>query len=483
MNKYKQILLIVSVVLLQLLSSLFVEAQKKQLNVLLIVIDDLNDYPQVLSDYPGLKTPNLTKFSQTALTFKHAYCAAPVCNPSRSAFLSGMAPYNTGVYDNNYPIESSPAILKSEFLPEHFKKNGYTTFTRGKIFHTVPGEERFEAMWDINEGKGNYGPYPVTSNFPDSLRMAKGFDYTPWEGPESDHPDNLTAVVTIEQLQKDYDKPFFMTCGFYKPHNPWTAPKRFFDMYPLGSLQMPPILESDWDDLPEIAKRWAAGPTDYYKNLKETGQLAQVVRSYLACISFLDYNFGRVIDALEQSKYRDNTIVVVVADNGFHMGEKKHFTKYALWEKTTHILSMWRVPGMTKPNTICQRPINLLDIYPTLNELCGLGAPVQDLDGHDIVPLLKNPDSDWKYPSVTTYLKDNYAVRDERYRYIQYNDGSCELYDHLTDENEYINLMNSNPDKYKDVIKKLKNCIPDHSVVGVSNSGNPFGLKNNIERK
>lgn len=269
MQKNSQFISIVSVVVFQLLSPLFVEAQKKQPNVLMIVIDDLNDYPHVLYDYPGLKTPNLSKFAQTAVTFNHAYCAAPVCNPSRSAFLSGMAPYKTGVYDNNYPIESSPVILKGEFLPEHFKKNGYTTFTRGKIFHTIPGKERFDAMWDINEGKGNYGPSPKISHFPDSLGMAKGFDYEPWEGPESDHPDNITAEVIIEQLKKDYEKPFFITCGFYKPHNPWTAPKRFFDMYPLETLQMPRVLETDWDDLPEIAKRWAAGPLDYYEIIKK----------------------------------------------------------------------------------------------------------------------------------------------------------------------------------------------------------------------
>ena len=477
MNKYSQIFSMMSIVGLQLSAPLLVNGQKEHPNVLMIIIDDLNDYPEVLYNYPGLKTPNLTKFSETAVTFNHSYCAAPVCNPSRAAFLSGMAPYNTGVYDNNYPIEKSPIILKSEFLPEHFKKNGYFTYTRGKVFHSIPGKERFAAMWDVNEGRGNYGPYPKTSHFPDSLGMARGFDYLPWEGPESDHPDNITADVTIAQLQKDHDKPFFMTCGLYKPHNPWTAPKRFFDMYPLDSLQMPPVLDNDWDDLPEIAKKWAAGPVDYYTDLKITGQMRQVVRSYLACISFMDYNFGRVIDALEHSKYKENTIVLVVADNGFHMGEKKHFAKYALWEKTTHILSFWKVPGMTKPNTVCRRTISLLDIYPTLDELCGLGAPTQKLDGHDIVPLLKNPDAEWNSPSVTTYLKDNYAVRDERYRYIQYHDGTCELYDHQTDENEFNNLLYSHPDKYKDVVNRLKAYIPTHSVVGVPNSSNPYGLK------
>lgn len=476
MMKRFQILSVASLVGSQLISPMSVEAQKEKPNVLLIIIDDMNDYTSLLSKYPGLKTPNLVKFAKTATTFTRAYCAAPVSNPSRAAVLSGMGPYTTGVYDNNYQVKDSPIIMNGEFLPEHFKSNGYTTLTRGKIFHNNPGKERFDAMWDDDAGKGNYGPSPKEKHFPETLKKPESFEYQPWEGPESDHPDNITAEVTIERLQKDYDKPFFIACGFYKPHNPWTAPKRFFDMYPLETLQMPPVLENDWDDLPEIGRRWAAGPVDF-EVVKAFGQWAPIVRSYLACISFLDYNFGRVIEALDNSKYRDNTIVVVMADNGFHMGEKKHFTKYALWEKTTHELYMWRVPGITKPNTVCQRTVNLLDIYPTLNELCKLPAPVQNLDGRSIIPLLKNPDSKWEYPSVTTYLKDNYAVRNERYRYIQYNDGTSELYDHSSDENEYINLMYSNPEKYLDIVNELTKWIPKHSVTGTTNPAlNPYGM-------
>lgn len=476
MIKPFQILPVASLIGSQLISPMSVEAQKEKPNVLLIIIDDMNDYTSLLTRYPGLKTPNLEKFAKTATTFTRAYCAAPVSNPSRAAVLSGMGPYTTGVYDNNYPIENSPVILKGEFLPEHFKANGYTTLTRGKIFHSNPGKERFDAMWDDDAGKGNYGPTPKIRNLPETIKRPGSFEYQAWEGPESDHPDNVTAEVTIERLQKDYDKPFFMTCGFYKPHNPWTAPKRFFDMYPLETLPMPPVLENDLDDLSEIARNWAAGPVDF-EAVKACGQWAPIVRSYLACISFLDYNFGRVIEALDKSKYRDNTIVVVMADNGFHMGEKNHFAKYALWEKTTHELFMWRVPGMTKPNTICQRTVNLLDIYPTLNKLTGLPAPVQNLDGRSILTLLKDPDSDWDYPSVTTYLKDNYSVRDERYRYIHYNDGTSELYDHSVDENEFNNLLFSNPEKYQNIVSELTRWIPKQSVPGVKNPNlNPYGM-------
>lgn len=423
-----------------LMTSVFlVNAQSSKPNVLFVVIDDLNDYMSLLQNYPGLKTPNLDKFAKTALTFKKAYCAAPVCNPSRAAFLSGVAPYRTGVYDNDNPLLASPQILQTTFLPEHFKANGYTTVTRGKIFHTVPGAERFHAMWDDDGGKGDYGPYPTEQFIPKTVRRPINFTYQPWLGAESDHPDNVTADFTIDRLKKSYDKPFFITCGFYKPHNPWTAPKRFFDMYPLESIEMPKVLESDWDDLPPIAKKWADNPVDF-QALKASGHWKPIVRSYLACIAFMDWNLGRVLEALDKSSYKDNTIVCLLADNGFHMGEKKHFAKFALWEQTTHIIHMWRVPAVTPKGAVCQRTVNLLDIYPTLVELCGLSAPKQKLDGISIVTLLKNPAAAWDHPSITTYQEGNQAIRTEKYRYIRYSDGEEELYDETTDPREWKNI-------------------------------------------
>lgn len=422
-------------------------------NVLFIAIDDLNDYISLLKDYPGIKTPNLDKFAKTALTFTRTYCAAPVCNPSRAALLSGMAPYRTGVYDNDNKIQDSPAILQGEFLPEHFKANGYITLTRGKIFHTEPDKARLDSMWNEDRGKGNYGPNTTEHNIPKSLKAPPFFDYQPWTGPESDHPDNVTAEVTIKRFGRNYDRPFFMACGLYKPHNPWTAPSRFFDMYPLEKVVLPKVLESDWDDLPPVAKKWAASPVNFHA-LKETGQWKAVVRSYLACISFMDWNLGRIMDALDKSGHRDNTIVCVFADNGFHMGEKLHFAKYALWEQTTHVLHMWRVPGMTQGGKVCDRTVNLLDLYPTLVDLCGLSPTKQKLDGRSIVPLLKNPETGWNHPSVTTYQKGNQAVRNEKYRYIHYNDGGEELYDETKDPLEWHNLA-ADP-AMKTVISALK---------------------------
>ncbi len=427
---------------LGLLLSVFtvsVPAQTSRTNVLFLVVDDLNDYVPLLRKYPGLKTPNLDKFAKTSINFTRSYCAAPVCNPSRVAFLSGLAPNRTGVYDNENNIQDSKQIDGSRLLPEHFQANGYITITRGKVFHTMPKAERYHAMWNDEGGKGDYGPYPTESNVPKSIRRPRNFNYQEWQGPDSDHPDNVTVDFAIDRLAKNYDKPFFMACGLYKPHNPWTAPQRFFDMYPLEDMQLPKVLESEWDDLPAIAKRWAANPVDY-KALKQSGQWKALVRSYLACISFMDWNLGRIFEALDKSRYGNNTIVCLVADNGFHLGEKQHFAKYALWEQTTHILTMWRVPRLTDKGGVCDRTVNLLDIYPTLTELCGLNKPPQKLDGRSLVTLLKNPAAAWPYPSVSIYRRGNASVRTPEYRYIRYADGEEELYDEEKDPNEWKNL-------------------------------------------
>lgn len=416
-----------------------VHAQQKAPNVLFIAIDDLNDYVSLLHNYPGVKTPNLEQFAKTATLFSKAYCAAPVCNPSRAALLSGLAPYHTGVYDNDNDIKASKTILDAAFLPEHFKANGYVTITRGKIFHTELEKQRRAAMWDADGGKGNYGPNTKETNLPPDLRAPRMFKSIPWTGPETDHPDNITAGYIAAKLDSTYDKPFFMTCGLYKPHNPWTAPKRFFDMYPLESIQLPKVLDGDWDDLPPIAREWANNPVDF-EALKRSGKWKEIVQGYLACMSFMDYNLGRVLDALNKSRYKENTIVILFGDNGFHLGEKKHFAKYALWEQTTHIIYMWRVPGLTKSGAICDKPVNLLSIYPTLVELCKLGNPSQTLDGKSIASLLKDPGAKWNDAAITTYKEGNQAIRDERYRYIHYSDDTEELYDETKDPMEWHNI-------------------------------------------
>jgi len=448
-----------------------VAGESRKPNVLFIAIDDLNDYLRLLRGYPGLKTPNIDRFARTAMTFTRAYCAAPICNPSRTAILTGIAPSHSGVYENGDAWRRSTPAMRAVTLPEHFKTHGYTTMWSGKIFHTRPGPRRMEAMFDDARNKdGGYLPNPKVKVIPESIKRPKLFNYEAWTGPDDDFADVRNADVTVERLGQRHDKPFFLAHGIYRPHNPWTAPKRFFDMYPLDEIRMPPVLENDWDDLGPQARERAAYPV-LFDQIKRTGHWRPLVRAYLACISFMDETLGKILDALDRGPNKDDTIVCIWADHGFHMGEKKHFAKYALWELTTHTALWFRVPGMTEAGTRCGRTVNLLDLYPTLVDLCGLGDLDGQLDGVSLRPLLENPNARWDRPSVTTHRQGCHAVRDERWRYIRYVDGTEELYDHETDANEWHNLALE--PEYADVIKHLSRWLPTSNVPPVGKGPPP----------
>ncbi|MGS2760877.1 sulfatase [Sinomicrobium sp. M5D2P9] len=438
---------------------------QEKYNVLFIAIDDLNDYVSLLEDHPGIKTPNLDKFAKESVTFTRAYTAAPVCNPSRAAVLTGLSPVVTGLYDNPDHFQNSEEAMAATLIPEHFKENGYITMWSGKLFHTGrkqyfsrPGKQRMEKMWDDSQGHdGGYGPMPVKSNIPDSIRHPPLFDYGPWEGPDKDFPDVVNTDITIDRLNQNYDAPFFMALGLYRPHNPWTAPKRFFDMYPLDEVKVPEVFENDLDDIPEIGKEWAEKPVSL-DTLKSIDQWKPVVRSYLATISFMDYNLGRVLEALENSEYSDNTIVVLWADHGFHMGEKEHFAKYALWEKTTHTLLMTKIPDGPEGERRGQ-PVNLLDMYPTLIDYCDLPETPQKLNGRSLRPLIEDSGAVREEPSITYYIKGSLGMRSEKWRYIRYYDGTEELYDSNEDPDEWKNLAGK--PEYKSVIEEFSRWIPD----------------------
>lgn len=447
--------------------------QQKKPNVLFIAVDDLNDYVSLLENHPGIKTPNLDEFAKTALNFENAYTAAPVCNPSRIAVLTGKSPVHTGIYENKDYFQNSEVAVNATLLPELFKENGYTTMWSGKIFHTGgsrsqtrPKAPRLRAMWDDMKGHdGGYGPWPATTNIPDSI--SRWFNYEGLERSPKKFPDIRNTDHTIERLRQEYDKPFFMALGLYRPHTPWTAPKLFFDRYPLDEIELPKILEDDLEDVPEIARKWARQPVKL-EDLKKIDQWKSVVRAYMASVSFMDYNLGRVLDALEKSPHGDNTIVVLWADHGFHLGEKKHFAKFALWEQTTHVLSMMRVPGQTEGGASRDQPVNLLDIYPTLVELCDLSTPSQSLDGTSLVPVIEDENFDKKRPSITYHIKGSTSIRNDRWRYIRYYDGTEELYNEHEDPNEWHNLANQ--PKYEATIERLSKWLPEKIAPHVGKS-------------
>jgi arylsulfatase A-like enzyme len=312
---------------------------QKQPNVLFIIADDMNDYG-FYDVYPGVKMPYLEKFKKNALTFEKAYCAAPACVPSRAAVFSGMFPHKTGAYLNGSDPWNKAPFTEIEAMPECFKRNGYTTFGRGKLFHSKPAPERREAMWD-NEVWGDR----------------------------------------------------FDICGNSDP------------------------------------KAWR-----------------KFVHAYCACTTFADWSAGRVLESLENSTYADNTIVIFWSDNGYHCGEKNHWEKSTLWEQAALTPMAIRIPDMKTAGQVCKIPVNSLDFYPTLIDYCKLNTPEHYLDGESLRPLFNNPGKIREKPSITTYGEGFYSARDKQYRYIQYPDGTEELFDHETDPYEFTNLI-GNPER------------------------------------
>lgn len=433
----------------------------KPMNVLFIALDDLNDYPSLMRNYPGVKTPNMDAFAKTALRFSRAYCSGTMCNPSRSAILSGIAPYRSGIYANGQKWQDSPLLNSVKTLPQAFRDTGFHSMGCGKLYHTRPTDEQWSAQWDDDEGgRGKFAPNRPAS-MPASIKRPGLFNFG--TAAEAEISDFQLLAHARRRLAASYDKPFFMAHGIRYPHNPWVVPQRFLDLYPEAEMSFPPpgYKEDDLADLPPVGREYALSPVSH-EALQKGGHWKPLVRHYLAAISTADHVFGQVIEALDKSPHKDSTIVVVWADHGFHMGEKNHFAKYALWEQATSVLFMVRVPGMTTPGAISGRTVSLQDIYPTLVELCALKDPGHELSGNSIVPLLRQADAPWPHPALTTHLRNDYGLRTERWRYIRYHDGSEELYDHRSDPNEWHNLAGD--ENLVSVKKRLAAYLPEQSA-------------------
>jgi arylsulfatase A-like enzyme len=436
-----------AVAVLSLLNINVSEAQTKgKYNVLFIAVDDMNDWVGPFGGYKGIITPNLDKLAQSGVKFEKAYCSAPACNPSRASLLTGVRPATSGVYHNDQPWR--PVLKDVVTLPQYFTANGYEVEAAGKIYHNPYNDD---ASWPVYHGVPKD---PEPANAP--VNGKDHFDWSPVDVQDEDMGDYKTVTKGIEFLQKNHDKPFFLAIGFTRPHLPWYVPQKYFDLYPLDKITLPSVIENDLGDVPAPALAMAK-PDGDHKFIVESGQWKKAVQGYLASNTFADGQIGRLIDALNKSKYKDNTIIVLFGDHGWHLGEKEHWRKFALWEEATRVPFIIVVPGITKANSTVKRTVSLMDIYPTLIDLCKLPAK-PGLEGNSIVPLLKNPEAAWNHPSVTTHGYGNHAVRNERYRYIVYENGSEELYDHENDPNEWKNLAND-PD-YEAVKKELRAYLP-----------------------
>jgi len=424
-------------------------------NVLLLIVDDLNTW--LLGDtnrYAGkVVAPNIRRLADSGVLFERAYTTSPVCCPSRTALLSGVSPWKSGLYHNGLQAAGSPALRHATSLPETFKKAGYYIASYGKVSHG----------WGPRGAWDDRVPHKRDPAPPKAPLSSVGKGEQDWgvtHLAEAEMHDTRCASAAIDQLRKKHDRPFFIACGLFHPHMPWYVPKKYFDMFPLDEVTTPKLLKNDLDDVPTLGRDLTKKKSRFVASILEQGLHKRAVRAYLATTAYADAQMGRVLDALDKSPARDNTIVLLISDHGFHLGEKLHWQKATLWEEATHCLLTARAPGMTRPKGKCERFVSLQDIYPTLVELCGLEPPAR-LDGRSLVPLLKNPKAQWKSTAVTA-LGDRYiTIRVEGFRYIRYRDGQEEFYDCSKDPREWTNEIR-NP-KYASAISRLRVSIPEFS--------------------
>ena len=408
-------------------------------NILFIAIDDMRDWTGY-SGTPQARTPNLDRLAKSGVAFTRAYTAYALCNPSRTALLTGLRPSTTGVINNGIDWrEAVPAERPS--LPGYLRANGYRTAGQGKIFH---GSKLRREDWD-EFGKDNEREEKDNDRHDLSLKQGTSPDsftigsnaIVPVDTPEEELVDYKTASFGVEQLGKSHEKPFFLACGFHRPHLPLAAPRKYFDMFPLSSITLPELQSNDLSDLPKAGVQMAKAGE--FAAIRDLNKWQECVRAYLACIAFTDAQVGRLLDALDRSPNKDNTIVCLWSDHGWHHGEKEHWRKSTLWEEATRSPLIWRVPGVTKPGGVCARTVDFLGIYPTMCDVVGLPLPPH-LESVSFKSLLDDPNGAWDRPAISTMHDGNHAVRTERWRYIRYADGGEELYDHTNDSHEWTNL-------------------------------------------
>jgi len=466
-------------------------------NVLFIAVDDLNDYISPLDNHPGIQTPNFERLAKRSVTFANAHCAAPACHPSRVAMMTGVHPVTSGIYRNLFGAHGprwrheSPALKDAVVLSQHFRDHGYRAVGGGKIFHTLqwtPGDSQNDPdAWDDYRGD----PLdPISSDWPrPKLVPDAKAGLTPGrplggryqligaaviDQPEESFGDHLVVDWAIEQMNAKQQKPLFLAVGLFRPHIPWEVPQRWFDKYPQAEVQLPKHLADDLDDAHDH------GRTKWHEWVEANDQWPHLMRGYLASISYVDNQLGRLLDALDASPLKENTIIVLWSDHGFHIGEKQNWEKFALWDQTTRVPLFIHAPNLSNDGSKTRQPATLTDVYPTLCELAGLPIPSQ-CDGQSLVPQLKNPDVPRERMSLTSFQfedenEPSHAISDTRYRFIKYGNGFEELYDLEIDPNEFTNLA-SDP-MYNDIKARLKSGLPSKTAPNRGPAQNsPFNRK------
>ena len=490
-------------------------------NVVLIVCDDLNDFVTGMDGHPQARTPNIEKLANSGVSFRRAYCNVPVCAPSRSSFMTGTYAHTSrNMHFKNW--RENRVLANCMTLSEYFRANDYHTTGSGKVMHHVHAD-----LWHEYKYKPDYGPFVYDGkqrvghpSVPEPFRSIgavdgsfaplsdlpygpnprgnKGWIYGTWgkvepmrydsptdRDPTPDERNAAWAAQRISQFAQQSDgKPFFLAVGFIRPHTPLHVPQRFFDMFPKDTLRPPVIQPGDAEDThyadvfnPEIKG------LKYFRLLKESypsldDGIKAFLQAYLASIAAVDECVGQVVDAVDRTGLANNTIIVLTSDHGWNMCEKDYLFKNSLWEESTRVPLVIRAPGVTTKAGIVEHPVSLIDLYPTLKDLCGLeGTTLKNdkrwpkLEGHSMRPFLVDPESrTWTGPDFALSMitaqgaandpaRQHYSVRTERWRYIRYNNGAEELYDHANDPYEWTNL--ANVPKHAATLAEMKQRLPE----------------------
>lgn len=435
--------------------SSFAAAPKKR-NVLFIASDDLNNCLGCYGD-PTVKSPNIDRLARMGVRFDRSYCQFPFCGPSRASLMTGLAPDTTRVWDlqANFRTHLPDAVT----LPQLFQKNGYFTARAGKIYHYgVPDDIGTDGMDDkpswnqvVNpSGVDHTREEPLLTVHTPTRAIGSSLGFHASAAPDEQHTDGLLASAVIQMMEQHRNEPFFIGAGFYRPHVPFIAPSKYFDMYPLENIQARPFQDSDMTISPDWA--FFTKPANWGMTVL---QRREAIRAYYASISFMDAQVGRLLDALDRLKLTSNTTIVFWGDNGYQLGEHGQWMKQTVFEAAARVPVLIGGAGVSARGRGCARTVELLDLYPTLADLCGLSGVPAGLAGKSLRPLLKNPAVAWNRPAISQVQRVlpatgaskptrvmGYSLRTERYRYSFWNEGEMgeELYDYQTDPAELRDL-------------------------------------------
>ena len=438
-------------------------SEEKRPDIVFIIVDDLNDWLGCYGGHPEAKSPNIDALAASGMLFSQAYCNSPQCRPSRTSLNHGVYPFKTGTYFNaKYAGETK---ITTPSMQKFFMEHGYRVASGGKVFHGNPGKDGDALLARPRDPR----PPEGENNFNAMSAPNDGYALDVQDEQMSDYKVSQWAT---QQWRADSEKPLFMSVGFFRPHRPLHVPKSWFAHFPIESIRRPAEPEGvdDWDDMPDFARRLARthahkplhGGLSDHEFIVAKKDWDATIQAYQASIAFVDRQIGRFLDSLKENPRGRETYVMLVSDHGWHLGEKKHWCKGAIWEQTTHIPFVVRGPEVVAGSK-CAQPVSLVDVFPSLVDFAGLEIP-DWLDGVSIKPQLANPASP-RGPAISSYGEGNTSVRTQRWRYIRYEDGSEELYDHEIDPNEWTNLAKS--PEHKRTIKTISLMIPENQHPGL----------------